>query len=65
MRHTFTHFHFDMVPVVVQVAGDGGAVREGAEQIWFDAAQPQRLGLAAPVNRLLHTLQLEFEGALI
>ena len=65
LRHTFTHFHFDMVPVVAEVSGDGAAAGEGQEQIWFNAAQPQRLGLAAPVKRLLHTLQLEFEGALV
>ncbi len=64
VRHTFTHFHFDLVPIVVQVAAGGGAARESEDQIWFNAAQPQRLGLAAPVKRLLQTLKLDFEGVL-
>ena len=55
-RHTFSHFHLDITPVIVQVRPHGAGIAEGPETCWVDPAQPGRLGLAAPVKKLLESL---------
>jgi A/G-specific adenine glycosylase len=57
LRHTFTHFHLDMTPCRLQVRDTAGAVLEGSEAVWYNTDQPTRVGLAAPVQRLLRRLQ--------
>ncbi|MGK0499009.1 MAG: A/G-specific adenine glycosylase [Oceanicoccus sp.] len=51
-RHTFSHYHLDISPVLLTLQSEP---RQIAEQgwLWFDPAQPQQVGLAAPVKRLL------------
>ncbi len=53
LRHTFSHFHLDILPAraTVRVAPD--AVMDAPAQVWYNCAQPDRRGLAAPVQRLL------------
>jgi A/G-specific adenine glycosylase len=55
-RHTFSHYHLDITPVVIPLAGAGEAVREGGGRLWYDPGTPPRIGLAAPVLRLIETL---------
>lgn len=58
-RHTFSHYHLDIEPVVVHAPAPAYAVAE-SETLWFnphlmdDAEQP--IGLPAPVKQLLHKL---------
>ncbi len=55
-RHTFSHFHLDIAPVLVDVRHVRGRVREADGAAWVDPAAPGTLGLAAPVVKLLATL---------
>jgi len=55
-RHTFSHFHLDIAPLLVDVVADAHAVSEQRRQAWITPAQPGTLGLAAPVVRLLAAL---------
>ncbi|WP_067709024.1 A/G-specific adenine glycosylase [Erwinia sp. ErVv1] len=55
-RHTFSHFHLDIVPVWLEVTSTGAAMDEGAG-LWYNLAQPPSVGLAAPVERLLQQLR--------
>jgi A/G-specific adenine glycosylase len=57
-RHTFSHFHLDIAPLLVDVIADAQAVSEQRKQAWITPAQPGTLGLAAPVVRLLAALAL-------
>lgn len=57
LRHTFSHFHLDMRPLVARVKTFEDAVLEGADRVWYNSAQPDLIGLAAPVTRLLVQLQ--------
>ena len=59
LRHTFSHFHLDIEPVEVHLAG-AAAVQEGASR-WYRLGQPLRVGLAAPVKKLLDGLAREQE----
>lgn len=56
LRHSFSHFHLDITPVPVVVAGSGGAVMAGERFVWYNTRQPDDRGVAAPVRRLLAVL---------
>lgn len=56
LRHTFSHFHLDIQPVLVRV-DVGHSVTESG-QVWYNLRQPSRLGLAAPVKKLLQRAEL-------
>lgn len=57
-RHTFSHFHLDIVPMWLPVLSFSGCMDEGTA-LWYNLAQPPSVGLAAPVERLLQQLHAE------
>ena len=59
IRHTFSHFHLDIAPLLVSVIHAGGSVMEAERLIWYDLQENQECGLAAPVQRLLKILANE------
>ncbi len=54
-RHTFSHYHLDITPVLIQLAKTPRAIGESATH-WYNPHQPDALGLAAPVKKLLEKL---------
>jgi A/G-specific adenine glycosylase len=56
LRHTFSHFHLDIHPVLLRINDHTTSVMDGAETVWYNPQKPQRLGLAAPIQRLLNQL---------
>lgn len=50
--HTFSHFQLAIEPWLVHVDQTAGHVAE-ADWLWYNLATPPRLGLAAPVKKLL------------
>ncbi len=52
-RHTFSHFHLDIQPQEIPLALPGCRLADGDRMQWYNPAQPDRLGLAAPISRLL------------
>lgn len=63
MRHTFSHFHLDITPCLVEVNNPEQSVMEADRIVWYKASQTDRvqpaLGLAAPVTNLLNRLYEE------
>ena len=55
-RHTFSHFHLDIVPMWLRVSSFTSCMDEGSA-LWYNLAQPPSVGLAAPVERLLQQLR--------
>ena len=55
MRHAFTHFDLDITPLLARCAGPAG-VMDGVDTLWYNAAQPERVGLPAPVTTLIRSL---------
>lgn len=55
-RHTFSHYHLDITPVVVELDVTSHAVMEASRQLWYNLRQPPQIGLAAPVASLLANL---------
>ena len=56
LRHTFSHFHLDIEPVLVRVTRAGG-VMDDAMGVWYNLDAPPPGGLAAPVRQLLAQLK--------
>ena len=52
LTHTFSHFQLAIDPWLVQVQESAHHVAE-ADWLWYNLATPPRLGLAAPVKKLL------------
>ncbi len=53
LRHTFSHFHLDIQPLMLEAASAGHRVMEPGDVVWYNTQQPDARGLAAPVERLL------------
>lgn len=51
-RHTFTHYHLDIHPVLIRVS----TVFAGEQHQWISCADPPNIGLPAPVSLLLSRL---------
>ncbi|WP_317933293.1 A/G-specific adenine glycosylase [Halioxenophilus sp. WMMB6] len=54
-RHTFSHYHLDITPLLLPLPKAPSAVMEGQRQ-WVSPGQVDHLGLAAPVVELLRRL---------
>lgn len=54
-RHTFSHYHLHIQPVLIRLSKTPQAIGE-SNQHWYNPAKPSELGLAAPVKTLLTKL---------
>lgn len=52
-RHTFSHYHLDYTPYIVQIENPSNNVMEGNLSVWYNLKQINTLGLASPIKRLL------------
>jgi A/G-specific adenine glycosylase len=55
-RHTFSHYHLDIQPVLATLPRLPEAIMEAPDRLWYNRRQPPAIGLAAPVARLLDRL---------
>jgi A/G-specific adenine glycosylase len=55
LRHAFSHFDYEMKPLLVTCAGKATALREDARYRWYDTAAPAELGLPKPIATLLRS----------
>lgn len=51
-KHTFSHYHLEITPVLCRVKGDTQVVAE-SNQVWYKSQSDKALGLAAPVKKLM------------
>jgi A/G-specific adenine glycosylase len=56
-RHTFSHFHLDMQPVIARLKAPAPRVTDNARWVWFEPGGTIG-GLAAPVQMLIGKLNL-------
>lgn len=54
-RHTFSHYHLDIHPIVIP-AIIPAKIMECTEQIWYNPSQPEPIGLPKPVQSILRKL---------
>lgn len=53
LRHTFSHYHLDYSPLVVQTQSPINFVAEAKQAFWYNAESIAQLGLATPIKQLL------------
>ena len=61
--HTFSHFQLSIEPWLVPASPRVGVVAEG-DWLWYNLTAPPRLGLAAPVKKLLRRVAEDSIGEL-
>lgn len=55
-RHTFSHYHLEISPVVITLKTAPLIVMEADQQLWYNLHQPATIGLAAPIKKLMARL---------
>jgi A/G-specific adenine glycosylase len=56
-RHTFSHYHLDYVPLLIETDTPlNNIVTEAGQTAWYKAGQSEALGLAAPIKLLLQQI---------
>jgi len=53
LLHRFTHFDLSITPVRVELGRHPERVMDGEQWLWYNMQQPARVGIAAPVSRLI------------
>ena len=59
-RHTFSHFHLDIQPVILFLKQQPIARVMEDTQMWYNLSEPQNVGLAAPTKKLFSTINSSF-----
>lgn len=62
LRHTFSHFHLDILPYRAKLRGNNVAIRDEDRDYWYRPDDKSRLGMAAPVTKLLMSLSEQAAG---
>jgi len=52
-RHTFTHFHLDILPLRIRLSGEVSRVADAGEIAWRQPGAELDLGVAAPIRKLI------------
>ena len=56
VRHTFSHFHLDMTPVLVRAGTGSDRVMEAGSRLWYNMQSDAERGFAAPISKLIQRL---------
>ncbi len=63
LRHAFSHFDYELKPLVVHCAGKAPALRDDDRYRWYDVAAPARVGLPKPIAALLQRVRDQLSEA--
>lgn len=55
-RHTFTHYHLEIHPVLISVSTKRSKHLEQRPQIWYNLRHPTSVGLPRPIQTILRAL---------
>ena len=55
LQHAFTHFDLTITPLLADCQGEAG-VMDTAAALWYNPARPVRIGLPAPIQKILKEL---------
>lgn len=55
-RHTFSHYHLDISPVIITLTTQPNTIMEANQRLWYNPKQPAAIGLAAPIKTLMGQL---------
>lgn len=54
LRHTFSHYHLDIHALIITL--DTLPIMQSNDMLWYNLNTPQSVGLAAPVKKLLNSV---------
>ena len=57
VRQTFSHFHLEITPQLIQIADQQTKIMESSETLWYNNTQQKHIGLATPVANLLKKIE--------
>ena len=63
LRHSFSHYDLDIRPVVVRIDAVSRRVADNPDAAWHRVGAAPPGGIAAPVQKLINTLQTIEHGA--
>ncbi len=55
-RHTFSHYHLTIHPILLEIKKPVGRIMEDGQQIWYNLSQPENVGLPKPIQSILREL---------
>lgn len=55
-KHTFSHYHLQIHPILLKVKRSVARIMEDGQQIWYNLEQPDNIGLPKPVQTILQRL---------
>lgn len=55
-RHTFSHYHLNIHPVLIELAKAPLRVMEDDQEIWYNPSQPKAVGLPRPIQHIIRDL---------
>ena len=58
-RHTFSHFHLDITPLLVNLSQPAHSIMEQSNELWYNLKQPSSVGLSAVTLKLLTYPELQ------
>ncbi|WP_205663324.1 A/G-specific adenine glycosylase [Alteromonas facilis] len=58
-RHTFSHFHLDIHPVLVNVGRQVSYQVNDQPTLWFDIQDPPNVGVSAPTERIVKAIKTD------
>jgi A/G-specific adenine glycosylase len=53
LRHAFSHFDYEMRPLVVHCLGKAESLRDDDRFLWYDTQRPAKIGLPKPIATLV------------
>ncbi|MBT8096999.1 MAG: A/G-specific adenine glycosylase [Woeseia sp.] len=59
LRHSFSHFDLDIMPLTVRIEAGSRTVSDTDDGRWYAYGDPSTVGLAAPVSKLIQKLNDE------
>lgn len=57
-RHTFSHFHLDITPVLIRSTYKSQKIMDSSRMVWYKLNNSLPGGIAAPVNKILKHLEV-------
>ncbi|MFT5691196.1 MAG: A/G-specific adenine glycosylase [Oceanicoccus sp.] len=52
-RHTFSHYHLDISPILVEIHKEPTKAMEADRLLWYNTLNPPAVGLATPIKKLM------------
>jgi A/G-specific adenine glycosylase len=65
LRHTFSHFHLDIKPVKLKLLSTANKVEDKSGECWYKPDGGLKLGMAAPVKKLIDGLFSTVAGEMV